>query len=215
MKVAKAYSERTRAPPRHIAQGGCDAFNHVTITQNTAVSLSKTRRQNGAFDLNCATRYDSAAVSTTASKFVICSSWSRSNSSKHTEYSRFACWKPFFRFSIFAGNDRSARHSDIVSFFLANSSLDANLSSAIHLKNQRLIWYMSGSMYLAHFRSRKTFSDLSDFRALSDFSDLSDFRAFNDLRAPRPPPPLPPEKSTSVSVFRTQKPSKNTSNQLK
>ena len=55
MKVAKAYSERTKAPPKHMAQGGCEAFSQVTMTQNTAVSLNKTRRQNGAFDLNCAT----------------------------------------------------------------------------------------------------------------------------------------------------------------
>ena len=56
MKVAKAYNERTKAPPKHMAQGGCDAFSHVTMTQNTAVSLSNTRRQNGALLLNCATK---------------------------------------------------------------------------------------------------------------------------------------------------------------
>ena len=146
---------------------------------------------------------------------MICSSWSRSNSSKQTEYSRFACWKPFFRFSIFAGSDRSARHSDMVSFFFANSSLDANLSSAIHRRNQRLIWYINGSMYFAHFNSLSTLSDLSDFRALRDLSDLSDFRALSDFNAPNPPPPEPPANNTSMSVFMTQKPSKKTSNQLK
>ena len=66
----------------------------------------------------------------------------------------------------------------MVSFFLANNSFEANLSSAIHRRNQRLIWYINGSMYFAHFSNLSTFNDFNDFRALNDLSDLSDFRAF-------------------------------------
>ena len=51
----KGVQRSNQSSTEHMAQGGCDALP-VTMTQNTAVSLSNTRRQNSALLLNCATR---------------------------------------------------------------------------------------------------------------------------------------------------------------